>query len=238
MKNFLAVCCVLGAAGCGIPPVDTTYISAVPASAQSFAVAQRAVRACSTVSSPDRVLSNFRKAGFQVSDTRSRTFGGASTELGSIIAPDPTVTVFYEVAQYDKRQIAECNVGLAGMTPEQSKQLADIWVKAHGAKSNAEHGDGLSDHVSGAWRRLYTGPKNAPPEAAYIHRLFITSFKTWPHGPYAVRSHIPSAAKEVFPKKPGAAVRLRQTSECQNGLFLNAGENGLLPCSALGDRVK
>lgn len=236
-KKVLSVCGLFAVAGCGIPPVDPTFISDTPASAQSFAVAARAVRACTPVFSEDTVERNFRAAGFSVGETRSQTQGSRTNKWGAIIAPDPAVKVHYTLYRTLTQQNATCYVGLENMTPEQSKQLAQIWVKAHGAKSNAEHGDGLSDHVSGAWRRFYSDPEDGPAEGAYWNRMYIAAYKTWPHGPYAVPRSPVSGAQNVFPDKPGAAVRLNLVSACKADLYLNKDKNGLLPCSTLGKRL-
>ena len=53
-------------AGCEISPVDTRLVSTVPADAQSFAIAERAVRACTDVTNAEKVRRNFQRAGFEV----------------------------------------------------------------------------------------------------------------------------------------------------------------------------
>lgn len=203
MKRFwLALCLGLGA--CGIPPVDPTYISDTPADAGSFALAQRAVRACSDMYSPGAVERKLQQAGFEVRVTGEGLRNGRLVNRLEIAAPDDDVTVHY----YDDT----CFVGLVGMTPEQSYDLAQIWVKAHQATPNSAHGDGLSDHVVGAWRRFFEEPA-ASGKAAYRHRIYITAFKTWPYGPYDPARSL-GYAIEPFPKVPGAAVKLSHVAQC------------------------
>ena len=76
-----------------------------------------------------------------------------------------------------------CWIGLEGVTPKQSVELAQIWVAAFDAKPNSAYGDGLSDHVSGDWYNLFTEPELFPDKTRYKHPVFIAAYKTWTHGP-------------------------------------------------------
>ncbi|WP_424967024.1 hypothetical protein [Dinoroseobacter sp. S375] len=219
-RSFIAFLTVIG---CTVPPVDPTFISSVPADPQSFAVAQKAVRACSDPLNKERVLKNFQRAGFTVSQypVASR-FGGTATRI-DVSAPDPAVSVLY--------QSGRCYVGLEGMTPSQSAQLAEIWVNAHNARPNSEFGDGLSDHVSGAWRHFFTEPARVPSKAAYYHRIYIAAYKTWPHGAYDPQSSFAYDISGVFPDKPGAAVELNHAFECKPYHVTGPNSGAYLPCS-------
>ena len=75
--------------------------------------------------------------------------------------------------------------------------------------------DGLSDHVSGAWRNFFTEPARIPDKAAYYHRIYIAAYKTWPSGPYDPQRNLPYRAESIFPDGPGAAVRLSHVTECK-----------------------
>lgn len=140
-----------------------------------------------------------------------------------ISAPDDAVSVLYHKDR--------CFVGLENMTPSQSAQLAQIWVRAHRAKPNSEFGDGLSDRVSRAWRHVFSEPAQSPDKAAYDHRIFISAYKTWPHGPYDPQRNLPFDTDGVFPETPGAAVGLVHAIKC-NPLITTGPRTGAnLPCS-------
>jgi hypothetical protein len=210
-------------ASCSIPPVDTTYISSTPADARSFAVAQRAVRACTNMLDRERVLNQFRRSGFKVQRQQIELRRGRTTERAIITAPDPRVSVLYGGGR--------CYVGLENMTPEQSSQLAKIWVKSYGAEPNSAYGDGLSDHVSGAWRRFFTEPARFPDKAPYYHRIYIAAYKTWPSGPYDPQRNIAYSVAGIFPDKPGAAVKLAHAVECKPIVKTGPRSGAFLPCS-------
>ncbi len=237
-KHVAVAVAILGLVGCTVPPVDGKLISNEPASARSFALAQRAVRACTNVTNRNAVLSNFRRAGFQVAAQKVKTKTGAEVERITVTAPDPSVSVLYYNNGLSTRQSSRCFVGLENMTPEQSKQLAQIWVKAHGAKPNSASGDGLSDHVSGAWRHFFTEPEQLPTKAAYKHRIYIAAYKTWPHGPYDPQGNLPYDISGVFPDRPGAAVALRSAAECQTRFAIEVNGGNFVPCSGAAYRPK
>lgn len=218
-KRTFSIVGLLGLSGCGIPSVDPTYISDVPADAQSFAVAQKAVRACYG----ENAISKLRRAGFGVSSQEVKLKNGRMALRYNVTSPDKRVTVLY--------QNKSCIVGLESMTPSQSAQLARIWVKAYDAKPNSEYGDGLSDHVSGAWRNFFTEPARFPDKAAYYHRIYIASYKTWPHGPYDPQRNIAYSIEGHFPKTKGAAVKLTHAIECQPIVSTGPKTGAFLPCS-------
>lgn len=107
----LGLACLIALCGCGIPPVETTYISTTPAKAQSFAIAQKAVRACTDLTNRDRALSNLRKAGFGVTRQQVRAKSGQTIERVSDSSPDSAVSVLFLGNA--------CYVGLESMTPSQ-----------------------------------------------------------------------------------------------------------------------
>lgn len=215
----ISMVCLTTLAGCGIPPVDPTLISDTPATAQSFAVAQQAARACYG----PNALTKFRNAGFGVTPQQVEVRGGRIIERYLISPPDDSVSVIY--------QKYKCYVGLESMTPDQASQLAQIWVDAYDAKPNSAFGNGLSDHVSGAWRHFFTEPARIPDKAAYYHRIYIAAFKTWPHGPYDPQSHFPYSIEGIFPDTPGAAIRLSHAIECKPHIKTGPKSGAFLPCS-------
>lgn len=217
--KVLSVAFALGLAGCGIPPVDKTLISDTPASAESFAIAQKAVRACYG----ENALSKFRKAGFGVSTQQVKLKNGREVTRSIISSPDDDVSVLYRGNS--------CHVGLKNMTPSQSYQLAQIWVKAFDAKPNSAYGDGLSDHVSGAWRNFFTEPAIIPGKAAYYHRIYIAAYKTWPSGPYDPQRNIPFSIEGIFPDGQGAAVSVSHVIECKPHISTGPRSGAFLPCS-------
>lgn len=217
--KLFSLCTGVALAGCTIAPVDPTWISEVPANARSFAIAQQAVRACYG----ENALDKFRRAGFGVATKTIKLRNGQDTTRIDITPPYEAVTVLFHGKT--------CYVGLENMTPEQSAQLAGVWVRAYGAKSNAELGQGLSDHASGAWRNIFTEPARVPDKAAYKHTVFIAAYKTWPYGPYDPQSSFPYSIKGRFPDKPGAAVKLSHHFECQPHIAAAPDGGILLPCS-------
>lgn len=211
-------------AGCGIPPVNTKFISSTPAAASSYAVAQRAVRACSKLPDKEATLRAFKRSGFRANQTETpRRNGGGTFTRFTIEAPDNAVSVLLSGG--------DCYVGLESMTPTQSYNLASIWVRAYGAKSNSALGDGLSDHVSGAWRKSFTEPARLPDRAAYEHRIYIAAYKTWPHGPYDPQRGVGYNIAGLFPDKPGAAVKLSYVRTCRPIVSTGPNSGAFLPCT-------
>ncbi|MCV6591965.1 MAG: hypothetical protein OIF48_03365 [Silicimonas sp.] len=212
----------LSLVGCGIPPVDTTLISQNPADAQDFSIAKRAVNACKDLRR-DKVRASFLRAGFKVSEKTESLSRNRTLKRLIIQAPSDRVSVFYHGGS--------CWVGLEGMTPAQSRELASIWVRAHDAKPNSAFGDGLSDHVSGAWRHFFVEPPRFPDKAAYRHRIYIAAYKTWPYGPYDPQNQYGFDIGEIFPAVPGAAVELNHVTECQPIAKTSDRSGAFLPCS-------
>ncbi len=187
--------------GCGIPPVDTKTISQSPARPQDMALAQKAVRACAGVPDNDNVTRALTNAGFQVTTVQAPIRGGRTVSRYDVQSPNDRVIVFY--------QARTCYVGVVDMTPAQSKELATFWVDAYDAKPNGTYGDGLSDHVSGAWRRyFYDWPNHI--------NLYIAAYKTWPSGPYDPQNKYGFDIGDVFPNTKGAAVKLEYVSQCKS----------------------
>lgn len=221
--KLLAFTGLLFLASCSIPPVDPTYISTVPADARSFARAQKAVRACIVDQDRKMALKRFRQAGFDVKEQPLKLRTGATINRAFISDPDDEVFILFTPNR--------CYVGLKNMTPSQSAKLAQRWVRAFGAKSNAAVGDGLSDHVSGAWRHFFTEPARIPEKAAYSHRVYIAAYKTWPHGPYDPQRQYGYDISGLFPDVPGAAIELVHVTACLPHIKTGPRSGIFLPCS-------
>lgn len=221
IRAFL-ICILCGISGCGIPPVDTEFVSSVPADTRSFAVAQKAVRAC-TLKKGEELQRNFRRAGFGVSEQPIETKNGSTVPRMIISSPDDAVSVLIAGNS--------CYVGLENMTPSQSYQLASIWADAYEAPPNSAYGDGLSDHVSGAWRRFVYEPARIPDHAEYSHRIYIAAYKTWPHGPHDPQRNVGYSIAGTFPKKPGAAVQLTHVVGCNPYISTGPGAVRIVPCT-------
>lgn len=172
-------------AGCAsIPPANTKSISTSPASSVAFNEAKKAVRACAGLPDATKMFGRFEAIGYRsplAPDTASRD------EL-----PDGTTRVVVPIVSHDtgdvivQAGIGYCYVGLRGMTPQQSYNLAQVLVTNYGATTNAENGQGLSDHVVQAWRVQRNGTS----------AVLIAAHKTWPWD------------RGRWPNEPGAAVTL------------------------------
>ncbi|ABD53739.1 hypothetical protein Jann_0822 [Jannaschia sp. CCS1] len=165
-RLLTAVLC-LALIGCGIPPLNTATVSQTPAGAAQFALAQRAVQACGRLPDTDAARSALGRVG---------------------LSGDGTIMTSSDQAVIVLMQGGRCAVGLRSMTPEQSHQLAQSWVRTYDAISNAEAGDGLSPLVIGAWRSFTPN-----------RRVFIAAHRTWPN------------EYSQFPDVAGAAVTLSYT---------------------------
>ncbi|MEM6607096.1 MAG: hypothetical protein AAF689_00855 [Pseudomonadota bacterium] len=170
----------------------------------------------------DRVRGAFHRVGFTVS-RRTEVSGNDSYQRTVIAPPIPEISVLFAGNS--------CWVGLQSMTPEQSTQLAQIWVRAYGARPNSDFGDGLSDHVSGAWRLFFRDPPQFPDRAAYDNRIFIAAYKTWPSGPYDPQRQVGYDVSDLFPRnQPGAAVRLTYVQVCDPIIETGPRRGVFLPC--------
>lgn len=179
---FLSMALVSGCAR--IPPVNTATISKSPASSVAFAEARKAVRACSALPDVKAMFDRFEAIGYRspsAPDSASRTDlpGGKTRVVIPVVSHDDGEVIVQAGAGY-------CYVGLRGMTPQQSFTLAQLWVKRYGATTNAENGDGLSDHNVQAWRVQRNG----------VPSVLIGAHKTWPWD------------RGRWPSVPGAAVTL------------------------------
>lgn len=175
---IIALVSIMGLSGCpGIPPVNEATISQTPVSSRLYAQAQRAVDVCAKLPDMEAVKAGFAALGYPVFAPQTPSAEGAFT-IGGISRWGPDL--------YVNVGSGGCLIGVEGMTPQQSYNLVLPWVKRWGAITNAQAGQGLSEHVVQAWRSETANRK-----------VYISAGKTWD----------PQVAD--FPNVPGASVRLR-----------------------------
>ncbi len=179
----LLLAVLLAVSACGIPQVDSSTISGSPASAKYFTKAQKAVEMCSRLPDREAAIAGFRSLGYNTSHWEFTTRSGKKSTSGiSLQEHDDQLFIYLSETS--------CIVGLKNMTPQQSYQLAQPWVRKYRAIANEKLGQGLSDHAVQAWQ---TKPANGV-------RVLISAGKTW----HWDSNSIP----ETFRKSPGASVRL------------------------------
>jgi len=182
---FFYLACGAMLAGCAsVPSVNTKTISGVPASSVSFNEAKRAVRACTGLPNASEMFDNFEAIGYRsplAPDSTSKTKlpNGKTRIVVPLVVHDAGDVIVQAGEGY-------CYVGLRGMTPQQSFNLAQILVEKFGATTNAENGQGLSDHAVQAWRVQGSGTPS----------VLIAAHKTWPWD------------RGSWPNEEGAAITL------------------------------
>ena len=172
-----AIGALLGCAG--IPPVNTDTISQNPATPQRYAAALQAVNICSKLPDTEAVMSGFEALGYKRTRLVLTTYDGTVTSSDSINSKSTDLKI---IASSEG-----CTIGLEGMTPEQSFQLAQPWVKRFGLVTNESLGQGLSPHAVQAWQF-----------PTYPHTQILASAgKTWYVGS-GVTSDVPGASVRLF----------------------------------------
>lgn len=162
--------------GCA-PQVDETLISYFDAPEQNMSEARRAVDLCLKTSGSW----NLREQLFRQARYLDATFEDPERDidkLRAVVLIQPETDVVVQLGADGGK--SGCIVGLKGMTPQQSYELAQPLVAHFGAISNTALGQGLTPNAIEAWRASGT---YAP--------IFIAAYKTW----------------NVL-EAPGAAVRL------------------------------
>lgn len=168
----------------GIPPLNTSTISTTPASSSNINTVRKAVNACAGLPDAPKMFGRFEAAGFRppnspkVASTTELANGGTRVVVPVVAYDDDDVIV--------QAGDGYCFVGLRGMTPQQSYQLAQILVKEFNATTNAANGQGLSHHVVQAWQVQENGRA----------KVLIAAHKTWPWD------------QGRWPDVPGAAVTI------------------------------
>ncbi|MEM8978879.1 MAG: hypothetical protein AAGD04_05305 [Pseudomonadota bacterium] len=163
--------------GCGVS-VDEDLISTQPAPKLEFVEARKAAALCAKHAPDWAALEEaFKSAGYAKS--KDPRLAGFARSTGTAVLDKANTGMRVLVGEKNDQEGA-CIIGLEGMTPEQSFALAQPWVGAFEAVTNAERGQGLSQNAAQAWASF---------EAERI--IYIVAYKTW---------------NVLF--QPGAAVRL------------------------------
>lgn len=146
-------------------PVNEKLVSKTPVSSQQFLAAKNAAATCSR-HAPNwgAVESAFKGIGYkETTDVRLKAIQSAKKSV-ILEAGDSDVVVLVG----SRGGEGACIVGMRGMTPQQSYELALPWVKKYRAQTNKERGQGLANNAVQAWGVL---------EENRI--VYIAAYKTW-----------------------------------------------------------
>ncbi|MCK0119465.1 hypothetical protein MWU61_02860 [Loktanella sp. F6476L] len=174
------IMCSLMLSACA-PAVDEELISYFDAAEENMSEARKAVDICLRTSNSfawDLRESMFRQAGYveAVFEDPERDI----EEIRAVILIEPETEVVVQLGEVGGK--SGCIVGLKGMSPRQSHDLALPWVRHFDGVSNEDRGQGLTHNAIQAWRGVGTQ-----------FQVFIAAYKTW----------------EIL-ETQGAAVRLSQ----------------------------
>lgn len=151
-------------AGCA-PSVDEKLISYFPAPADQIALAEDAVDICGRTPKAYQFREAlFRSLGFSEPDDPELHIMAKQKRGTVLVKPGSDVVV--QLGGDGGR--SGCIVGVKGMTPQQSFDLALPWVQKYEAVSNEELGQGLTHNAIQAWRTSDEDPT-----------VFIAAYKTW-----------------------------------------------------------
>ena len=182
MDRAKAICilCSLMLSSCA-PAVDEELISYFGAPDDNINEARKAVDICRKTSNSfawDLREKIFRQAGYveAVFEDPERNI----EEIRAVILIDPVSEVVVQLGENGGK--SGCIVGLKGMSPRQSHDLALPWVRHFDGVSNEDRGQGLTPNAIQVWRGVGTQGQ-----------VFIMAYKTW----------------EIL-ETQGAAVRLSQ----------------------------
>lgn len=164
MNKFVTALIALAVSGCD-PSVDESLLSKEPASSDQFAAAQDAAAVCSrTAPNWNATEVAFKQLGF--AETQDPRLQAIQKAQKAVILQKPSTDLVILVGSRGGE--GACIVGLIGMTPQQSFQLAQPWVQKYGALTNEERGQGLAKNAIQAWGVL---------EEDRI--VYLAAFKTW-----------------------------------------------------------
>lgn len=147
--------------GCEAPP-NQRLISATPASSQQFSEAKSAAAVCGR-HAPNWVAASAELKADGYVETKDPRL--ASVRRAVILEKSGTDVIVLLGSEGKERA---CIVGLEGMTPQQSFELAQPWVQKFDAQTNAERGQGLAKDAVQAWGKIEEN-----------RNIFIAAFKTW-----------------------------------------------------------
>ncbi|WP_321830003.1 hypothetical protein [Thalassovita sp.] len=146
-------------------PVDQKMVSTVPASAQQFSEAQKAAAVCGR-HAPNWVAASQSLKSIGYHETEDPRLASIQKSQRAVILEKTGTDVVVLLGASGGE--GACIVGLEGMTPQQSLELAKPWVKTFGVRTNAERGQGLAKNAVEAWGTIEEN-----------RVVYIAAFKTW-----------------------------------------------------------
>ncbi|MEL6466499.1 MAG: hypothetical protein AAFQ58_16155 [Pseudomonadota bacterium] len=158
------VAVILLLSGCDTA-VNQTLVSTTPATPQEFSEAKSAASVCGR-HAPNWVAASTALKAEGYAETEDPRLASIQRAQRAVILEKPGIDVVVLLGARGGE--GACIVGLEGMTPQQSFELAQPWVKKFDARTNAERGQGLAKNTVQAWGTL---------EEKRI--VYIAAFKTW-----------------------------------------------------------
>ena len=162
------------------PNVDEKLISYFGAPDENVSEARKAAEICLKNSFQQREPT-FRLSGYV--DAMFENPERDIEEIRGTVLIQPNSGVVVQLGE-DGKGSSGCIVGLKGMSPRQSHDLALPWVRHFNGVSNEERGQGLTPNAIQVWRGV--SPRSRL-------QVFIVAYKTW----------------DIL-EVPGAAIRLSQ----------------------------
>lgn len=164
-KSLMSLTLALGVLAACDTPVDPEMISTTPAPQAQFVAAQQAAATCLDLA-PDWAAAEqaFRAQGFV--ETTDPTLVEVQRRQRAVILGAPNSDVVLLLGSRGGE--GACLVGLPGMTPQQSMELALPWVEQFDLQTNAERGQGLAANAQQAWGRI-----------SEDQIVFVAAYKTW-----------------------------------------------------------
>jgi len=167
---------LLGLMGCN-SQINEAMISDEPVPASQIRAASTAAKVCAR-HAPNWGQVEFALKSQGYSETDDDSLAAAAKRTKSVFLEDVNSDVVVQLGSSGSE--AACLIGVPGLTPTQSYQLALPWVDQFDLLTNEERGQGLSAKAVQAWGRL--------DEERIV---YVAAYKAW----------------DVF-EVPGAAVRL------------------------------
>lgn len=165
LPHILALVATLALGACASQPMDESLISRTPASPEKFAFAKKTAKVCAdSLPSLPETQEGLEAIGY-VSGADPNV-KARNTPRGPFLQAEGSDMLVVLIGQGRE---SLCFIGLLGMTPEQSFQLAQPLAESFDGVTNAERGDGLASDVVQAW-------SGKSPAGATV---FIAAYKGW-----------------------------------------------------------
>jgi len=166
LRKALCILCSLTLLSCA-PAVDEELISYFGAPEENISEARKAVDICLRTSNSfawDLREAMFRNAGYV--DAMFENPEREIEEIRGVVLIQPENDVVVQLGENGGK--SGCIVGLKGMSPRQSHDLALPWVRHFDGVSNEDRGQGLTHNAIQVWRGVGTQ-----------FQVFIMAYKTW-----------------------------------------------------------